>query len=433
MGLRKIFGEQIELGREVLAKSLDHKQPLYKLAVNIDWNSIEDAWSVHFSKRMGRLSKRPRLIAGLLMISYMKDLSDEGVVEDFRQNPYYQFLCGEMYFTHKKPCHSSTLSKWRTTIGEKGMSALFSETVKLGIKFGVITEESIKRVIFDTTVVEKNIKYPTDHELLERARSRMVDLADKAGIELTHTYNRKGPKLYHHAARLLFRKKFQKLKDTVAEQKRIVTAMVRKMSKTVDQVLSVVLKAEIKKLCTVVEKLLLAAKGGKVYSIHEPDVHVICKGKIRNPYEYGCKSSVAVTFKECFIVGMKAFPGAPYDGHTLTPALQQVEELTGVAPEEAYADAGYKGHKHTGATVFISGQTSGLTKQQKVDLKRRSAVEPIIGHMKSEGRLRRCPLKGITGDQIHALLCAVAHNLKKIIKEIGRNKKAEPIGFPERC
>ena len=172
---------------------------------------------------------------------------------------------------------------------------------------------------------KKDITYPTELKLLERARSRMVELADREGIKLTHTYNREGSKLFHRVVRFLFRKKCQKLQDIVTEQKRIVRAMVRKMSNTVDKVFCVALKVEITKLCTIVEKLLLAEKGDKIYSLHELDVHAICKGKIRNPDEYGRKDSVAITFKEHFIVGVKAFLGAPYDGHTFTPAFRQVE------------------------------------------------------------------------------------------------------------
>ena len=428
MSLGPIFGEQMELGRVVLAKALDSSQPLYKLAENFDWEKLEKSWSIHFSKVMGRTSKSPRLIAGLMIVSYKEGLSDEEVVDQFSQNMYYQFLCGETHFTHKRPCHPSLLSKWRRLVGDEGVAKLLEETIELAKRLGVITNESIKRVIVDTTVMEKDIKYPKDYELLERSRSRMVELAKKGGVDLNHTYNRKGPKLCHHAGRFLHKKKMDKFREILDEQRRIVTDMVRDLMRKKEYIVDIALKMETSRFCDIVERLLKAEKGKKIYSLHEPDVHVICKGKLRNPYEYGCKSSVTVTFQECFIVGMQALEGAPYDGHTLTPALQQVEDLTGVTPEEAYADAGYIGHKHETATVYISGQTSGLTEQQKVDLKRRSAVEPIIGHMKSEGRLARCPLKGIIGDKIHAILCAVAHNIRKLIKEIrGMNKGSIPM------
>ena len=226
MGFGKIFGEQIELARNLLAKSLDHTTAV-QTGVNFDWDSIEDAWSVHFSNRIGRLSKSPLSIAGLMMISYLKNLSDEYVVEDFTLNTYYQFLCGEMYLSYKKPCHSSTLRKWRDAIGEEDIATLLSATIKLAIKFGFTTEESIKRVIVDTKVMEKDITYPTDQEFLERARSREVERAYREWIKSTFTYNRKGPKLFHHAGRFLLRNKFQQLQDTATEQKRLVTGCLK--------------------------------------------------------------------------------------------------------------------------------------------------------------------------------------------------------------
>jgi hypothetical protein len=123
-------------------------------------------------------------------------------------------------------------------------------------------------------------------------------------------------------------------------------------------------------------------------------VDCISKGKARVRYEFGTKVSVATTHKEGFVVGMRAMPGNPYDGHTLREALEQVEILTGTRTRSAFVDRGYRGHGVETTEVFISGQRRGMTPALRRDLRRRSAIEPAIGHMKTDGRLARCALKG---------------------------------------
>ena len=156
----------------------------------------------------------------------------------------------------------------------------------------------------------------------------------------------------------------------------------------------------------------------KLYALHEPDVDCISKGKARVRYEFGCKVSVATTHREGFVVGMRALPGNPYDGHTLREALKQVEILTETRPRRAFVDRGYRGHGVEGTTVFVSGQRRGMTPALKRALRRRSAIEPMIGHRKTDGRLARCPLKGTLGDALHAVLCGCGHNIRLILAHL---------------
>ncbi|UZO94756.1 Transposase (plasmid) [Roseomonas mucosa] len=144
----------------------------------------------------------------------------------------------------------------------------------------------------------------------------------------------------------------------------------------------------------------------------------ISKGKARIRYEFGTKVSIATTLVEGFVVGMRAMPGNPYDGHTLADALQQVETLTGQRPSLAVVDRGYRGHGARGTQVLVSGTRRGLTPRLRRLLRRRSAIEPEIGHMKSEGRLARCALKGTLGDALHAVLCGCGHNIRKILAHL---------------
>ena len=157
---------------------------------------------------------------------------------------------------------------------------------------------------------------------------------------------------------------------------------------------------------------------GKIYALHEPEVDCISKGKARVRYEFGCKVSIATTLNGGFIVGMRSLPGNPYDGHTLAEALEQVEILTDCRPRLAVVDRGYRGHGVETTRVLISGTRRGLTSALARTLRRRSAIEPEIGHMKTDGRLARCGLKGTLGDAIFAVLCGCGHNLRKILAHL---------------
>ena len=154
----------------------------------------------------------------------------------------------------------------------------------------------------------------------------------------------------------------------------------------------------------------------KCYSLHAPEVKCIAKGKARQPYEFGTKVSVSTTLKEGLVVGMKNLPHNPYDGHSLAQAIEQTQQLTKQSVEKVFVDKGYRGHAVTDTEVYIAGQRRGMTASLKKKLKRRSAIEPTIGHMKTEGRLNRCSLKGEQGDSVFALLCGAGHNLRLLLK-----------------
>ena len=161
-------------------------------------------------------------------------------------------------------------------------------------------------------------------------------------------------------------------------------------------------------------------RGWKLYSFHAPEVECIGKGKASAPYEFGVKVSVVTTNVRApggqFVLHAKALPGNPYDGHTLRTAIEDTERLTGHEIERVYVDKGYRGHDAPNPhRVFISGQKRGVFGAIKRELRRRSAIEPVIGHMKAEGHLGRCYLKGPAGDAANAILTAVGHNLRLVL------------------
>jgi len=163
---------------------------------------------------------------------------------------------------------------------------------------------------------------------------------------------------------------------------------------------------------------------GKLYALHAPEVECLAKGKAHKRYEFGVKVSVATTNREGLVIGMMALPGNPYDGHTLIAALAQIERMTGVAVARAYVDRGYRGHGLDNRRVFISGQRRGVTPTIRRELRRRSAIEPVIGHMKSDGRLDRNFLAGARGDATNALLCGAGYNLRLILNYLRRLLRA---------
>jgi len=155
----------------------------------------------------------------------------------------------------------------------------------------------------------------------------------------------------------------------------------------------------------------------KVYSVHEPSVDCISKGKAHKRYEFGCKVSVAATSRGGWFVGALAFHGNPYDGHTLSESIDQVTRVSR-NPEHVYLDQGYRGHNYSGESlVHVDKRRRGRTARSVWRwMKRRAAIEPGIGHLKQEHRMDRNRLKGVAGDRINAILSAAGMNFKKLLK-----------------
>lgn len=412
--------EQDDLLRPRLVDMIDARHELVKLAALIDWEVFEREWAGFFPSHKGRPAAEPRLVAGLLYLQHAYRLSDEAVVARWVENPYYQHLTGETFFQHRAPLDPSSLTRWRGRLGEEGVEWLLTQTIRAGQKSGVIDEDSARRVAVDTTVMEKDIAYPTDARLYERAREQLVDLAQEAEVDLRQSYARLGPRLALQVGRYAHAKQFKRMRKALKKLKGYTGRVLRDLRRQMDDIPAGDLRDRIAARLTLVSQLLhQPPKGsGKIYALHEPEVDCISKGKARVRYEFGCKVSVATTLDEGFVVGMRSFPGNPYDGHTLRDALGQVEILTDRRPDLAVVDRGYKGHEEDKTRVLISGARRGLTAREVLDLRRRSAIEAEIGHMKTDGRLTRCPLKGTIGDALFAVLCACGHNIRKILAHL---------------
>jgi len=399
---------------------IDPCHELVKLAALIDWEVFDREWSGFFPSTTGRPATPPRLVAGLLYLQHAFRLSDEAVVARWVENPYHQHFTGEVFFQHKLPIDPSSLTRWRNRIGEEGVEGLLTQTIAAGRKSGAIDDTSVRRVAVDTTVMEKNIAYPTDARLYERARDHLVALAQEAGVDLRQTYARLAPQLALQVGRYAHARQFRRMRKALRKLKGYTGRVMRDLRRNLADIPTGPLRDRIAAKLALVSQLLHQQPRGsnKIYALHEPEGDCISKGKARVRYEFGCKVSIATTLDEGFVVGMRSFPGNPYDGHTLLPALEQVEILTDQRPNLAVVDRGYRGHGVDKTRILISDTRRGLTPSLIADLRRRSAIEPEIGHMKADGRLSRCPLKGTIGDALFAVLCGCGHNIRKILAHL---------------
>lgn len=420
MGPKPRTPENNDLFRQRLDELVNLSHPLVQLAQHIDWSVFEHGWVGFFPSHRGRPATRPRLVAGLLYLQHTFALSDEAVVWGWVENPYWQLFCGETWFQHQPPIDPSSLTRWRQRIGAEGMEWLLAQTIEAAASAKVIKQHSLDKVIVDSTVQEKAIAYPTDSKLLNRGRQQLVQLVAETGITLRQNYNRIAPKLAGQIARYAHAKQYRRMRNHLKKLKTLVGRVWRDVSRQLAQVPQH-LKPKVTDLLQKVERLLKQQPqdSHKLYSLHAPEVECINKGKSRQPYEFGVKVSVMTTHKEGLVVGMRSLPGNPYDGHTLHLALEQAAVLMQQQPKEVFVDLGYRGATvPAGVKVYHRKLRRGITARLKRDIRRRSAIEPVIGHMKNDGRLRRNWLQGTEGDAFHAILCGCGHNLRMILRKL---------------
>ena len=401
-----------QAGEVLLRDFLNAAHPLYRLAGVVNWAHFERQFGKFYADDLGRPALATRLLVGLHYLKYLYNVSDEVVVASWVENPYWQYFCGEEYFAHKFPCDPTSLVKWRQRVGVEGSEKLLKASLAAAQREAALTEAEIKRVNVDTTVQEKAIAFPTDARLYQKARQALVRVAKSCNFKLRQSYVRLGKRALVNQGRY-----------GAARQLKRARRETRKLRTYLGRVLRNVERGNLK-LSTKQEQLVKVTRRiftqqrtdhGKVYSVHAPEVECIAKGKVAKHYEFGCKVPIVTTSRQSWIVGIDAVPDNPYDGVTLKPALTQVKRLTGVGPEQAFVDKGFRGQPHhpKGVAVYITGRRN-LTPQLSKLLKRRSAIEPVIGHTKHDHGMNRNFLLGKVGDRINALLSGAAWNLKKL-------------------
>ena len=406
---------QLDLFQAQFEQLLNHDHPLYLLANRIDWQRFDAALSDCYSCDLGAPAKSIRLLVGLHYLKHAFNESDESLLERWVENPYWQYFCGFDTMQHEVPLHPTCLTKWRQRVGADKLAEMLIETVALAVREKQVTKQELAQVNVDTTVQEKNITHPTDSKLYHKAIVKLGQAAKRRGVKLRQTYVRVAKKAAIMVSRYAHAKQFKRMRRVLKKLKTWLGRVIRDLRRNVPQP-----DAALEALLRLCERLHAQERtdSKKLYSLHEPDVMCISKGKAHKRYEFGQKVSVATTNRANWIVGVDLCQGNPYDGHTLAQAMATVEKTTGVSVTDAYVDKGYRGHDYVGeANVHLAGSSSRkLTRTKKKRRKRRSAVEPKIGHLKSDHRMRLCFLKGLAGDAINAVLAAAGSNLQKLLR-----------------
>jgi IS5 family transposase len=413
-----------DLFRQELCNIINLRHPLVQLAQKIDWQACESHFGKLYATGVGRPGHPIRLMVGLQLLKHTCNVSDEEVVTTWVENPYWQHFCGEQYFRHDLPIDPSLMTGFRKRIGEAGCEFILGLTLRAGLATQTVAKSSLAVVNVDTTVQDKAVTFPTDARLLHKARLALVRLAKRQGIALRQSYERIGKMAFVRSQRYAHARQINR----AAAQTRKLRTYLGRIIRDIERKTAIdgQTPSRMTKLLQVAQRIQTQPRkraGGdppKLYSVHAPEVECIAKGKAHKQYEFGVKVGIVSTSKECFVLAAKSLPGNPYDGHTLQACIDQATRVTGIAPQEAYADRGYKGHGcNTDAfKVWISGSKRGVTAAIERKLKRRNAVEPVIGHLKSDGRLARNFLKGVEGDAMNALLCGAGHNLRKILRKL---------------
>ena len=408
--------QQGDLFKVFLKDLVDVNHPLVRMAGQVDWNQFEEALASAFADQEGRPATDVRLAVGLMYLKYAHDLSDEDVVAAWTENPYWQFFTGGTFFEHRPPIDPSSLTNWRKRIGEAGAERMLAETLKTGLKTKMIRPQDLKRVNVDTTVQEKEIRFPTDARLYHRSLEVLVRLAKRHDVRLRQTYVRVAKKSMLKLGGYAKAKQFKRAKR---ETKFLRTRLGRVLRDFRGKAPAEALP-ECQVLLDRIERIHVQQRHDKrkVYSVHAPEVECIAKGKVHKQYEFGVKVGLVSTSKGNWIVGAKAFPGNPYDGHTLQESLEQAGRLMETIPAMACCDLGYRKSGYEGPcdVQIVNRFRKGLPGPLKKWWKRRSAIEPIIGHVKSDCRGNRNRLKGTAGDKINAVLAAAAYNFRKLLK-----------------
>jgi len=445
---------------------LDSRDPLIILSDNFPWSKIESELSQYYTG-LGRPPKPIRLMVGLLLLKQLENLSDENLILQWKRNPYYQYFCGFDEYTPALPCHSTELVVFRNRIGKEGFDFIFKQSVEM---HGDAAEES--QVVIDSTVQESNLTFPTDGKLAIKIIIKLIKIAKKENIKLRRSFIKEIKQL---RIKLRFFRHPKKIKTAMSAMKRlreIAMIILRDIDRKfgdldINDLHSEAMQLHQKYAQTfyLFNKILKQEKNtpNKIYSLHELDAYAINKGKDHKGYEFGTKASVVTTMNSGIIIGVTAHKENIGDVNTLDEVIKDAHKNRKTPIEEAVCDRGYRGRKEVSnnkdafnfviislamfvvilklskgleqfilyklleqlqlaytTTISIPGTVSKQdTKKQleekRIKFRRRAAIEPVIGHLKSDHRMARNYLKGFKGDEINLLLAASAFNLKKWI------------------
>jgi len=414
MRLKKRPAGQLNFLAPTLKEQLYPKNELYLLAHEIEWGCFEKEFAPLYSDK-GRAAHPIRLMVLLLVLKAVYNLSDEVLVEQhWEMNVYFQYFGGMCVQQWGRPCAASDLVHFRQRSGQQGAERIFRHSIDKHGRYGQDPDVSI-----DTTAQEKNITYPTDAKLHKKIIDKCVKMAKRQAIVLRRSYKRTSKQLVRDTYNGTHPKRKKRADDAKRKLKTIAGRLVRELERKLPEGASA---GELE----LYKKVLAQEKNSKnkIYSLHEPEVYCMSRGKAHKKYEYGNKASVVLTQKTGIIVGAKTFKANVYDGHTLEDVLAQTRELTGKMPKTAGVDRGYKGKQTVGDTLInipkppLKKDNAYQKQKKRKHFRRRAAIEPVIGHLKSDHRAARNFLKGQMGDSINFMMAAAGFNFKKLMVKL---------------
>lgn len=408
---------QHDLFRPMLIDFIDTRHELVLLTDKMDWDYFEKELAAFYAQT-GRPSMPVRLMTGCLLLKRIYNLGDETLAEAWVRDPYMQYFCGMTHFEHKFPCDPSDLVHFRKRIGEEGVEKIFKYSVLI---HGEKARE--KQVLSDTTVQENNTAFPTDAKLAKRIIDKCNRLAGQTGVDQRQSYARVSKQLVRDTFNPKHPKRAVKARKAGKKLKTIAGRLIRELEREMpahhlgahQQTLSFyrqILNQE-------------RTDKDKIYSIHKPFTSCIAKGKAHKQYEFGNKVGLLATSKTLIITAIKAFGGNPHDSKTIGPLLEQVSKNDLTLPEEVVYDRGGRGQKQIGDTIISTPDNRPLKRdseyqrrRKRKKFRRRAAIEPVIGHLKTDFRMGQNYLHGALSPQINAFLAAAGWNLKKMMLQL---------------
>lgn len=406
-----------ELFRPMLVDFIDHEHELVLLSEKIDYNYFEKEFSPLYSK-VGNPSHPIRFMVGCLLLKHLYNLGDETLEKAWIMNPYMQYFCGRVFFEHEFPCDPSNFVHFRKRIGEKGIEKIFAYSVRM---HDAKTKTS-NFVLSDTTVQENNTSFPTDAKLCKKVIDYCNKIAGNEGIKQRQRYTKVSKQMVRNTYNGKHPKRAKAARKSQRQLKTIAMRLIRELQRN----FNAEQQEFYKDLMTLYTKVVTQKRNDadKIYSIHKPFTRCIAKGKAHSQYEFGNKVGLITTANKGkkIILGIKAFLQTPYDGHTIEPLLEQMETGGQKLPKELLYDRGGRGKSEIkGVKISIPStprkkDTAYQKQTKRKKFRTRAAIEPIIGHLKTDFRLAKNYFMGETGPQINALLAATAWNMKKMME-----------------
>ena len=409
--------QQRDLFRPMLNDFIDMGHELVLLSDKIDWQYFEAEFDEYYSN-IGRPSMPVRLMVGCLMLKRIYNLGDETLAIAWVRDPYMQYFCGFSHFEHHFPCDPSDFVHFRKRIGKEGVQKIFAYSVSLHGK-----DAREHQVLSDTTVQENNTTFPTDAKLAKKIIDRCNEIAKQEGTHQRQSYVRKSKELLRDTYNPNHPRRRKKARKAERKLKTIAGRLIRELERELSNDRLAVYQAELDLF-----KQVLAQKRSdknKIYSLHKSFTSCIAKGKAHKPYEFGNKIGLTVTSKSLVITSIMSFQGNPHDSKTIEPLLNQLESNGFELPKEVVYDRGGRGQKQIGNTTISTPDNIPLKRdsdyqkrKKKTKFRRRAAIEPVIGHLKTDFRMAQNYLHGEDSPQINAFLAAAGWNLKKMMKKL---------------